>query len=152
MLTRRGGVIGLTPNRNMTKNGAATTLAEFCDMVAWTTDLIGVYAVAIGTDYCPGHSRFVRTWWRYARWSRETVPGKEMMMAPHEGWSDWKTPAGLPNIARGLADRAASAPRRSPRSGAATGLGCSPTRSIGAREASDVQRLAPAVSKPSASR
>jgi microsomal dipeptidase-like Zn-dependent dipeptidase len=108
-LARRGGVIGLTPNRNMTKNGAATTLAEFCDMVAWTIDLIGVDAIAIGTDYCPGHSRQVRTWWRYARWSRESAPEKEMTIAPHEGWSDWiKSPANLPNISRGLEQRGCS--------------------------------------------
>jgi microsomal dipeptidase-like Zn-dependent dipeptidase len=41
----------------------------------------------------------VRTWWRYARWSRESAPAEQMKIAPHEGWSDWmKTPAGLQNI------------------------------------------------------
>ena len=72
-------------------------------MVAWTVDRIGIDSVAIGTDYCPGHSRMVRTWWRYARWSRESAPEKEMVIAPHEGWSDWiKSPADLPNIGQGL--------------------------------------------------
>jgi len=98
-LARRGGVIGLTPNRNMTRHGAATTLEQFGDMVAWTVDLLGVDAVAIGTDYCPGHPRSVRTWWRYAKWSRQSAPAKEMEIAPHEGWSEWmRTPAGLQNI------------------------------------------------------
>ena len=102
-LARRGGVIGLTPNRNMTRHGAATTLEQFVDMVAWTVDLIGVDAVAIGTDYCPGHPRSVRTWWRYARWSRQSAPAEEIQIAPHEGWSEWvKTPAGLPNLIPGL--------------------------------------------------
>ena len=32
-LAARRGVIGLSPNRNMTKKGAATTLEEFGDMV-----------------------------------------------------------------------------------------------------------------------
>lgn len=68
-LGRRGGVIGLTPNRNMTAHGANTTLEQFCDMVAWTVDLIGVDSVGIGLDYCPGHPNSVRTWWRFARWS-----------------------------------------------------------------------------------
>lgn len=98
-LAKRNGVIGLTPNRNMTKNGAATTLEEFGDMVCWVVERIGVDAVAIGTDYCPGHPKTVRTWWRYARWSRESAPEEQMKIAPHEGWSEWmKTPAGLHNI------------------------------------------------------
>ena len=105
-LARRGGVIGLTPNRNMTRHGAATTLEQFCDMVCWTVERIGVDAVALGTDYCPGHPRSVRTWWRYARWSRESAPAEQMTIAPHEGWSDWiKTPAGLPNLIPELARR-----------------------------------------------
>ena len=73
-LAARRGVIGLSPNRNMTKRGAATTLEEFGDMVAWVVDRIGVDAVGIGSDYCPGHSGSVRSWWRYARWSRERRP------------------------------------------------------------------------------
>lgn len=98
-LAGRGGVVGLSPNKNMTKNGAATTIEEFGDMVAWAIDLVGVDAIAIGSDYCPGHPKSVRTWWRYARWSRESAPAASMTVAPHEGWSDWfRTPAGMPNI------------------------------------------------------
>jgi microsomal dipeptidase-like Zn-dependent dipeptidase len=98
-LAKKGGVLGLTPNRNMTRNGAATTLEEFGDMVAWTIDRIGVDAVGIGTDYCPGHPRSVRTWWRYARWSRESAPAEQMKIAPHEGWSEWmRNPSGIHNI------------------------------------------------------
>jgi len=109
-LARRRGVIGLSPNRNMTKRGAATTLEEFGDMVAWVVDRIGVDAVGIGSDYCPGHTGAVRTWWRYARWSRESAPAEQMTMAPHEGWSEWcRTPAGLANIIKEL-DRRGFAP------------------------------------------
>ena len=105
-LAKRRGVVGLSPNRNMTKRGAATTLAEFVDMVAWVVDRIGIDAVGIGTDYCPGHTGSVRTWWRYARWSRESAPAEQMTMAPHEGWSEWvKTPAGLSNLIPELARR-----------------------------------------------
>jgi microsomal dipeptidase-like Zn-dependent dipeptidase len=105
-LAARKGVIGLSPNRNMTKNLAKTTLEEFGDMVAWVVDLIGVDAVAIGTDYCPGHPRTVRNWWRFARWSRETAPAESMKIAPHEGWSDWmKSQAGFANILGELARR-----------------------------------------------
>jgi len=105
-LAKRNGVIGLTPNRNMTRNGAATTLGEFGDMVAWVVDRIGVDAVAMGTDYCPGHPNSVRTWWRFARWSRESAPAEQMKIAPHEGWSEWmSTQAGLHNVAAELGRR-----------------------------------------------
>jgi membrane dipeptidase len=102
-LAVRKGVIGLTPNRNMTKNGAATTLEEFGEMIAWLVDLVGIDTVGIGSDYCPGHSRSIRTWWRYARWSRESAPAEQMQIAPHEGWSDWfRSPASIQNIASEL--------------------------------------------------
>jgi membrane dipeptidase len=105
-LAARKGVIGLTPNRNMTKNGAATTLEEFGEMIAWVVDLVGIDTVGIGSDYCPGHSRSIRTWWRYARWSRESAPAEQMQIAPHEGWSDWfRSPASIQNIASELERR-----------------------------------------------
>jgi len=106
LLGARKGVIGLTPNRNMTQNGANTTLKQFCDMVAWTVDLIGIDSVAIGLDYCPGHPNSIRNGWRYARWSRESAPADQMVLKPHEGWSDWiSSPAKIGNIGEGLLGR-----------------------------------------------
>jgi microsomal dipeptidase-like Zn-dependent dipeptidase len=102
-LARRGGVIGLTPNKNMTRYGSATTLEQFCDMVAWTVEKIGIDAVGLGSDWCAGHPRTIRTWWRYGRWSRESAPAAHMEVAPHEGWSEWiSSPRGFPNIVAGL--------------------------------------------------
>ena len=106
LLAERGGVLGLSPNKNMTPNGPATTLTEFIDMVAWTVDRIGIDAIGLGSDYCPGHSRFVRSWWRYARWSRESAPAEQMKVSPHEGWSEWMTTqAGMHNIVAELERR-----------------------------------------------
>ena len=106
LLGARKGVIGLSPNRHMTKRGLDTTLEEFCDMVAWVVDRIGVDHVGFGTDYCPGHPPTIRTWWRYARWSRESAPAAQMVRASHEGWQDWfRSPADFPNIREGLAKR-----------------------------------------------
>jgi membrane dipeptidase len=105
-LAAHRGIIGLTPNRNMTRNGAATTIEEFGDMVSWVADLAGIDTVGIGSDYCPGHSPTVRTWWRYARWSHESAPAEQMRIAPHEGWSDWfRSPASIQNIANELSRR-----------------------------------------------
>jgi membrane dipeptidase len=105
-LAAKRGVIGLSPNRHLTKRGIDTTLDEFCDMVAWVVDLAGIDAVGMGTDYCPGHPPTIRNWWRYARWSRETAPAAQMQKAPHEGWQDWfRSPADFPNIVEGLERR-----------------------------------------------
>jgi len=105
-LASRRGVLGLSPNRNMIKRGAETTLEEFCDMVAWTVDQIGIDAIGIGTDYCPGHPPTIRTWWRYARWSRESAPAEQMTKPSHEGWQAWfRSPADFPNITDGLSKR-----------------------------------------------
>lgn len=104
LMAEKGGVIGLCPNRAMMQNGVRTTLAEFSDLVAWTADRLGVDSIGIGLDYCPGHSPAVRTWWRYARWSRELAPSTTQ--APHEGWQDWlRSPADTQNLRAGLASR-----------------------------------------------
>ena len=126
-LAARRGVIGLSPNRNMTKRGAATTLEEFGDMVAWVVDRIGVDAVGIGTDYCPGH----------------TGLGAQLVALRALVARDGARRADDDGAARGLvglgADArravatssrssraAASRPTTSPRSWAATGCACSP--------------------------
>ena len=105
-LAAKDGVIGLSPNRHLTKRGIETTLDEFCDMVAWTVDLAGIDAVGMGTDYCPGHPPTIRNWWRYAKWSRETAPAAQMQKSPHEGWQEWfRSPADFQNIVAGLRKR-----------------------------------------------
>ena len=103
-LAERGGVVGLSPNKHMLANGVKTTVEEFCDLVARTVDSIGVGAVGIGADYCAGHPPSVRTWWRYARWSREVAPPTNV--APHEGWQQWfRYPSDFGNISAGLTAR-----------------------------------------------
>ncbi|MBM3596970.1 MAG: dipeptidase [Alphaproteobacteria bacterium] len=105
-LAARKGVIGLSPNRNMVRGGAAIKPEDFVDMVAWTVDQIGIDAVGMGTDYCPGHPPSIRTWWRYARWSREKAPAEQMKIAPHEGWQSWfSSPAHFQNIVDALSKR-----------------------------------------------
>ncbi len=103
-LAERGGLFGLCPNRFMMQNGVDTTLEQFCDLVAWTADLIGPDHIGLGTDYCAGHDTSIRTWWRYARWSRETAPA--YAMAPHEGWQEWfQNPSEFDNLRTGLLKR-----------------------------------------------
>lgn len=85
-LAERGGVLGVSLNRALVAGGVDATRDQFIDLLSRTIDLIGIDAVGLGTDYCAGHLPSVRTWWRYARWSRQTV---ETDQAPHEGWQSW---------------------------------------------------------------
>ncbi|MGE0714411.1 MAG: dipeptidase [Alphaproteobacteria bacterium] len=83
----RGGVIGLSPNPHMTKQGIDTTPDQFCDMVKWMVDLVGIDHVGIGTDYCPGHPPGTRERWRFGKWSRSKID--KPIPEPGEGWQDW---------------------------------------------------------------
>lgn len=110
-LSRRKGVLGVCPNRSLIAKGTDATLEEFTELVARTVDLMGVDAVGIGTDYCAGHPASIRTWWRYARWSREQA--KIPPYAPHEAWQEWfRSPADFANIIDGLARRGFSEAER----------------------------------------
>lgn len=103
-LAARKGVLGVCPNRSLIAKGTKATLEEFTELVARTVDLMGIDAVGLGTDYCAGHPASIRTWWRYARWSRDQaeIPS----FAPHEAWQDWfRSPADFANIVEGLAAR-----------------------------------------------
>lgn len=87
----RGGVIGLSPNPHMMKNRERTTLAEFCEMVHWTIERVGVDHVGIGSDYCPGHPPGTRRAWRYGTWSRDEIT--QVIAEPGEAWQDWMSTA-----------------------------------------------------------
>lgn len=100
-LAERGGVIGVSPNPHMLKNGPQSTVDEFCEMVAWTVDLVGVDHVGLGSDYCPGHPPGTREKWRFGRWSRESI--ETPIPEPGEGWQEWlKTIADVQVIRRAL--------------------------------------------------
>ncbi len=108
LLASRGGVLGLSPNPHLTKEAAAGTRDQFCDMVAWTVDKIGIDHVGIGTDYCPGHPPMTRDRWRYGKWSHEKI--ENPIAAPGEGWADWfKSSADFQEIRKGLVARGFSA-------------------------------------------
>lgn len=102
-MAARGGVIGLSPEIHMTAQGLDLTRDQFCEMVAWTVDLVGIDSVAFGSDYCPGHDPSIRTWWRYGRWSRERA---KVLLDNDEGWPEWiATPQKFPSLKDGLEAR-----------------------------------------------
>ena len=97
----RGGVIGLSPNPHMLKNRERTTLAEFCEMVHWTIERVGIDHVGIGSDYCPGHPPGTRRAWRYGTWSRDEIT--QVIAEPGEAWQDWmKSAADFQILREGL--------------------------------------------------
>lgn len=100
-LATRRGVIGLSPNPHMLRRREQTTIREFCDMVHWTLDRVGVEHVGIGSDYCPGHPPGTRRNWRYGLWSRDEI--KQVIAEPGEAWQDWmKTAADFQVLREGL--------------------------------------------------
>ena len=72
LLASQGGVIGLSMYPKILKNGSKATINDFCDMVAYTVDLIGIDHVGIGSDFYTGYTEEAVLWWRAGRWSRES--------------------------------------------------------------------------------
>jgi membrane dipeptidase len=101
-LAERGGVIGLSTYPRLAPDGNDCTLARFCEMVAWTVELVGIEHVGIGTDLYLGHDPSILGWWRKGRWSREVaIPLSGLPVFP-----DWmQSPADFDNFATGLAQQ-----------------------------------------------
>ncbi len=102
-VTEAGGVIGLSMYPKIMRGGSNATLDDFCDMVAWTAERIGIDAVALGTDFYTGYPVEIVTWWRAGRWARESP-----LKAPSEfsPWPDWfRSPADLPGVIDALRRR-----------------------------------------------
>lgn len=102
-LTRRGGVVGLSMYPLMTPGGSASSVETFCEMVAWTVELLGVDAVGVGTDYYTGYSDSIIKWWRAGRWARQSpVP----ITGGIAEWPQWfRSPAQFPTLLDGLTAR-----------------------------------------------
>ncbi|GII92121.1 dipeptidase [Sinosporangium siamense] len=86
-MAQQDGVIGLSMYPRLAPNGTDCSLDDFCDMVAWTVDLIGVDHVGLGSDFYTGHGDEELVWWRQGRWSRSPmVPISGVVEFP--GWFD----------------------------------------------------------------
>lgn len=83
------GLLGFSAYPFHLKNGPDCTLAEYCEMIARTADLMGVEHLGIGTDLCQNQPTSVLEWMRNGRWSKEMDYGEGS--AANAGW-----PAPLP--------------------------------------------------------
>ena len=107
-LADSGGVIGLAAYPHLFAYDA--TVEQFCEMVARTVDLMGVEHVGIGTDQHLGFSAEEKKFWVQGRFSRSVpsfMSAQGFLADDWDGedveWASWiETPAGMPNIVRGL--------------------------------------------------
>jgi membrane dipeptidase len=106
-LAESGGMLGFSAYPLHLHNGSDCTLADFCDMVAKTADLMGIDHIGIGTDLCVGHDYAVLEWMRNGRWSKTIDYGEGSASA-----AQWPAPlpwlrnsADFPNLTQGLLDR-----------------------------------------------
>ena len=103
-LNDSGGMIGLSMYPHHLRNGTNCTIESFCEMVAQTTELIGINQIGIGSDLCLGQPDSVVDWMRNGTWTKSKDYGegtKENAAFPIQ--PDWfKDARGFNNIEDGL--------------------------------------------------
>ncbi|KUN17631.1 peptidase M19 [Streptomyces corchorusii] len=100
-LAAGGGVLGLATYNNICGPYAQSPQA-WCDMVARTVDLIGIDAVAIGTDLGQNSGPDRLEWMRKGKWTRSEQPGASLpgTPAPPQEWL--RSTLQFPDIAAAL--------------------------------------------------
>lgn len=105
-LGETGGMLGFSLYPFHLKNGPDCTLAEFCEMVADTAEMMGVDHIGIGSDLCQDQENSVVEWMRNGRWSKTTDYGEGS--SSNAGWPkqpDWFSDSThYARIAKGLSD------------------------------------------------
>jgi membrane dipeptidase len=81
-LAARGGILGFSLYPHHLKGGSACTLQDYCQMIARTADLVGINALAIGTDLCQDQPDTVVEWMRSGRWTKAVDYGEGSADAP----------------------------------------------------------------------
>ncbi len=103
-LAEAGGLLGFSLYPFHLRQHSATTLADFCGMVAKTADMIGVQNIGIGSDLCQDQPLSILEWMRNGRWSKTMDYGEGS--AANATWPeqpDWfQSNADFPNLIVGL--------------------------------------------------
>ena len=63
LLAERGGVVGATCIRSFLRNGYDSTIEDYVDAIDNLVEMVGIYHVAIGTDYTQDQPE---SFWRYS--------------------------------------------------------------------------------------
>jgi len=101
------GLLGFSLYPFHLRNGPQCTLDDFCDMVAWTADRMGIDRIGMGSDLCQSQPQSVLEWMRNGRWSKAMDYGEGN--SNNAGWPDALTWFGncsdFPGIADALGNR-----------------------------------------------
>ena len=96
------GLLGFSLYPFHLKNGPQCTLDDFCDMVAWTADRMGIDRIGMGSDLCQSQPQSVLEWMRNGRWSKAMDYGEGN--SNNAGWPDALTWFGNSSDFPGIAD------------------------------------------------
>lgn len=69
-------MLGFSVYPHHLRGGGECTVAEFCEMVARTADLMGAGQIGIGTDLCQDQPDSVVDWMRTGRWTKSRDYGE----------------------------------------------------------------------------
>ena len=83
-LGESGGMLGFSLYPHHLKDGSSCALADFCEMVAKTADLMGPERIGIGTDLCQDQPDSIVEWMRVGRWTKDIDYGEGS--ASHAGF------------------------------------------------------------------
>ena len=89
-LGESGGMLGFSLYPHHLNNGSSCPLADFCQMVAKTAELMGPERIGIGTDLCQDQPDSIVEWMRVGRWTKDIDYGEGS--ASHAGFPpmpDW---------------------------------------------------------------
>ena len=96
------GLLGFSLYPFHLRNGPQCTLDDFCDMVAWTADRMGIDRIGMGSDLCQSQPQSVLEWMRNGRWSKAMDYGEGN--SNNAGWPDALTWFGNSSDFPGIAD------------------------------------------------
>ena len=75
-LAQSGGMLGFSLYPHHLKGGSDCSLADFCQMIARTAEMIGIDHLGIGSDLCQDQPDGVVEWMRTGRWTRQVDYGE----------------------------------------------------------------------------
>ena len=81
-VTSNGGMMGFSLYPHHLKDGPATTLGSFCEMVADTVERYGIRHFGLGSDLCQGQPDSIVEWMRVGRWTKGIDYGEGSASAP----------------------------------------------------------------------
>ncbi len=75
-LRQSGGMLGFSVYPHHLKGKSGCTLESFCQMIADTSDLMGIDHIGIGTDLCQDQPDSIVEWMRTGRWTKQIDYGE----------------------------------------------------------------------------